>query len=162
MLRADGVVGRTVRRWGSTRWLRYHFGPKVLPKVDQVVHRVSGGRFLLSELVLDSLLLTTTGRKSGQPRTAPLACFDLDGTLVVIGSNFGREHHPAWSHNLLADPRATVEHRKESFEVVARLLTEEERERIWPQAIARWPAFRDYRRDTSGVRDIRMFALERV
>jgi deazaflavin-dependent oxidoreductase (nitroreductase family) len=160
VLRPEGLLGRTFRRWGHQPWTRRFLGPKVLTRVDRATHRLSGGRFIVSDLLFDSLVLTTTGRRSGQPRRSPLACFDLDGTRVVVGSNFGREHHPAWTHNLLADPRATLDHHGDVVEVVARPLTEDEQDRIWPQAIARWPAYAAYRDSTEGVRDIRMFALE--
>jgi deazaflavin-dependent oxidoreductase (nitroreductase family) len=162
VLRPDGSVGRTLRRWGSQPWGRLFFGPKVLTRLDRATHRLTGGRVRVSDLLFDTLVLTTTGRRSGQPRTQTLARLDLDGTDVVIASNFGRESHPAWSHNLLAEPRATVERGRRRYPVVARSLTEEERERVWPQAVAIWPGYETYRRTTEGIRDIRMFALERA
>ncbi len=160
MLDPNGRVGRGLRRVGSTRWARLVLGPKVLTRIDRVLHRLTGGRVVASDLLFDTLMLTTTGRRSGQPRTTPLARLDLDGTPVVIASNFGRESHPAWSLNLLADPRATVEEHGEARSVVARQLSPDEQARVWPQAIALWPGYQTYRETTEGVRDIRMFALE--
>lgn len=162
MLRPDGVLGRLVRRVGQQEWARRFLGPTVLTRVDRLAHRLTRGRVRVVDLLFDSLMLTTTGRRSGRPRTVPLACFDLDGTPVVIASNFGREHHPAWSHNLAADPRARVEHAGEHFAVRARLLTPEERERVWPRALRIWPGYGTYRETTEGIREIRMYALERV
>ena len=153
-------LGRALRRVGSTHWARLVLGPKVLTRLDRVLHRLTGGRVVVSDLLFDTLMLTTTGRRSGQPRTTPLARLDLDGTPVVIASNFGRESHPAWSHNLLADPHARVEEDGRSREVVARQLAPEEQERVWPQAIALWPGYQTYRETTAGIRDIRMVALE--
>ena len=153
-------LGRVLRRIGSTRWGRLVLGPRVLTRVDRVLHRVTRGRVVASDLLFDTLMLTTTGRRSGQPRTTPLARLDLDGMPVVIASNFGRESHPAWSLNLLADPHATVEEGGRSRPVVARRLDEDEQARVWPQAIALWPGYQTYRDTTAGVRDIRMFALE--
>ncbi len=153
-------LGRALRRIGSTRMARLVLGPKVLTRVDRVLHRLTGGRVIASDLLFDTLMLTTTGRRSGQPRTTPLARLDLDGTPVVIASNFGRESHPAWSLNLLADPHATVEEHGRSQPVVARELTRDEQDRVWPQAIALWPGYQTYRQTTEGIRDIRMFALE--
>jgi deazaflavin-dependent oxidoreductase (nitroreductase family) len=162
MLRPDGVLGRALRWVGTTRWGRLVIGPKVLTRLDRLAHRLSGGRVRVADLLFDTLVLTTTGRRSGEPRPQTLARLDLDGTAVVIASNFGREHHPAWSANLLADPRATVEHRRERYPVVARLLDEDERARVWPQAVRLWPGYETYRRTTDGIRDIRMFALDRT
>lgn len=153
-------LGRMLRRIGSTRWARLVLGPKVLTRVDRVLHRVTGGRVVASDLLFDTLMLTTTGRRSGQPRTTPLARLDLDGTPVVIASNFGRDSHPAWSLNLLADPHAIIEEDGRARPVVARRLDEDEQVRVWPQAIALWPGYQTYRETTAGVRDIRMFALE--
>jgi deazaflavin-dependent oxidoreductase (nitroreductase family) len=160
VLRPDGLVGRTLRRIGSHRWGRYVLGPKVLTRVDRVLHRLTGGRWRSADLLFDSLVLITTGRRSGLPRPATLACFDLDGAPVVIASNFGHEHHPAWSENLLAEPRAYVERDGRRVPVRARLLADEERERVWPQAVAIWPGYEVYREATRDTRDIRMFALE--
>lgn len=152
--------GRLLRRVGSTRFARLVLGPKVLTRLDRVLHRVTGGRAVVSDLLFDTLMLTTTGRRSGQPRTSPLARLDLDGTPVVIASNFGRESHPAWSLNLLADPDATIEEHGRERPVRARQLSPDEQARVWPQAIALWPGYQTYRDTTEGVRDIRMFALE--
>ena len=160
MLRPEGLVGRTLRRLGSQRWARYVLGPKVLTRVDRVLHRLTGGRWRSADLLFDSLVLVTTGRKSGLPRPATLACFDLDGVPVVIASNFGREHHPAWSENLLAEPRAYIERGGRRLPVRARLLDTGERERVWPQAVTIWPGYETYREATHDTRDIRMFALE--
>lgn len=160
MLRPDGFAGRLVRQWGTQRWARLVLGPKVLTRLDRVVHRLSGGRLRAADLLFDTIVLTTTGRRSGRPRPSTLARLELDGTPVVIASNFGREHHPAWSENLLADPDATVEHRGDRRPVRARLLDDDERTRVWPQAVQSWPGYATYRDATAGVRDIRMFALE--
>jgi deazaflavin-dependent oxidoreductase (nitroreductase family) len=160
MLRPTGLLGRTVRRLGTQRWARYVLGPKVLTRLDRVVHRATGGRRRAADLLFDSLMLTTTGRRTGQPRQVALARLDLDGVPVVIASNFGREQHPAWSENLLAEPRATVERDGRPEPVRARLLDEGESARVWPQAVAIWPGYGTYREATRGTREIRMFALE--
>jgi len=160
MINPSSMFGRAVRRLGSSRFGRLVLGPKMLTRIDAFLHRVTGGRAMAADLLFDTLMLTTTGRKSGEPRTTPLARMDLDGTPVVIASNFGRESHPGWSLNLLADPDAIVEEDGVTRPVVARLLTDEERERVWPQAVAIWPGYDTYRKTTDGIRDIRMFALD--
>ena len=83
-------------------------GSKVFPPIDRVVSKVTGGRVVLSAALVPSLVLTTTGRKSGQQRRTPLATLPIDDDFLVVGSNFGKDHHPAWTTNLLADPKATV------------------------------------------------------
>lgn len=153
-------LGRSLRRIGSTRLARLVLGPRVLTRLDRLLHRLTRGRVIASDVLFDTLMLTTTGRRSGQPRTTPLARLDLDGAPVVIASNFGRESHPAWSLNLLADPHAVVEEGGRRRAVVARRLEPHEQERVWPQAIALWPGYETYRQTTEGIRDIRMFALE--
>ena len=76
-------------------------------KVHPWLYRISGGR-LLGELVgMKVLLLTTTGAKSGAQRTTALTYLEADGAYVVIGSFLGEPRHPAWVHNLRANPRAT-------------------------------------------------------
>lgn len=153
-------LGRVLRWMGRQDWGRLVVGPKVLTRVDRVLHRLTGGRAIAADLLFDTLRLTTTGRRSGQPRTHALARLDLDGTPVVIASNFGRESHPAWSHNLLAHPDAIVVESGRSHPVTARQLTLQERDRVWPQAVRLWPGYETYREATDGIRDIRMFALE--
>jgi deazaflavin-dependent oxidoreductase (nitroreductase family) len=84
-----------------------------------------GGQFAAAPL----LLLTTTGAKSGQPRVSPLAHLTVDGKTIIIGSYVGADINPAWVHNLRADPRAHIEVGTESFDVLARELSPNERRR---------------------------------
>lgn len=134
-------------------------GPKIMPPFDRVVHRLFRGRIVFSSVMLPCAILTTTGRKSGLPRESPLASVPLDGGLYVVGSNFGRAHHPAWTWNLLDDPHATVAFRGERFEATAHLLDPQEKAETWPRITAAWPLFDQYV-ERSG-RDLRVFRLER-
>src|SRR5688572_8130137 len=79
-------------------------GPRIVPPIDRFLHKVTSGRVMLSRAMLPCVILTTTGRKSGEPRTTPLASVPYEGDLYIVGSNFGRKHHPAWSWNLLDQP----------------------------------------------------------
>ncbi len=135
-------------------------GPTVVPPIDRVLHRAFGGRVLMSSMMLPCAVITTTGRRSGLPRESPLASVPLDGALFVVGSNFGREHHPAWSWNLLDDPHATVSFRGERYPATAHLLDAEQKAATWPRLIERWPLFDQYT-ERSG-RDLRVFELRRT
>ena len=133
-------------------------GSKVFPPIDRLAHRLTGGRVVLSAALVPSLVLTTTGRKSGQARRTPLATLPVDGGFLVVGSNFGKDHHPAWTGNLLAKPEATVSYKGETTPVVAHLLDAGEKQEVWPQLLRIWPTYDRYV-ERSG-RDIRVFRLE--
>jgi deazaflavin-dependent oxidoreductase (nitroreductase family) len=146
------------RRLASAPWFA-RIGPKVVPPVDRVLHRLSGGRVLLPAVVLPSIVLTTTGRKSGLPRETPLVCLpEEDGAFVVVGSNFGRDHHPAWTANLLADANAEVRYQGRRIPVTAHALEGEERAEVWPRLVATWSVYDTYvaRADQ---RELRVFRL---
>jgi deazaflavin-dependent oxidoreductase (nitroreductase family) len=89
------------------------------------------------EGALPLLLLTTTGAISGQPRTSPLACLAEGDRYYIAGPYLGAARHPAWYHNLVADPNVMVEVGAEVFGATARVLDGEERERIWTALVAR-------------------------
>lgn len=104
------------------------------------------------------LLLTTTGRKSGQARTAPVVYLADGERAVVIGSNAGNTRAPAWALNLIAHPEAEVEMGADRRRVIARLAEGEEREDLWRRMNEQYGGFDDYRTRTS--RDISVFVLE--
>lgn len=153
----DGRLGRVVRRVATSPTFR-KVGPVVVPGTDRVLHKLTGGRVILSRLLVPSLILTTTGRRSGQARQSPLACVPDDtGGWWVVGSNFGQQAHPAWTANLLADPEATVSFGQRTTAVRAALLDDVEKAEVWPRLTAVWPAYDDY--VTSSGRNIRVFHL---
>lgn len=155
---ADSRIGRAVQRVASTRGFAA-VGSKVFPPIDRVLNRVTGGRVALSQSLVPSLVLTTTGRRSGQRRLTPLATLPVDGGFLVVGSNFGKEHHPAWTANLLANSEAMVTFKGDDIPVVARLLDPDEKAEVWPDLLRIWPAWTSYT-ERSG-RDLRVFRLER-
>ena len=106
------------------------------------------------------LLLTTTGAKSGQPRLSPLAYFNVDGKLIIIGSFAGAPKDPAWVHNLRANPGAHVEVGAEAYDVTARELPSDERAALFDKITAAAPGFADYQSKTSRV--IPLFELQRT
>ena len=106
------------------------------------------------------LLLTTTGAKSGQPRTMPLV-YTTDGDrMVVIASKGGAPSNPAWYHNLVANPTVTVELPGDTFQARATVAEGEERERLYSAQAALMPAFAEYQEKTT--RQIPVIILERI
>jgi deazaflavin-dependent oxidoreductase (nitroreductase family) len=96
-------------------------------------------------------LLTTTGRKSGQPRISPLY-FHRDGNIVVVAaSKGGSDTNPMWYLNLKADPKVTVQIKKEVLALTARDATEEERAKYWPRLVEMYPTYNDYQSWTDRV-----------
>ncbi len=107
------------------------------------------------------LLLTTTGAKSGEARTSPLAYSLDDGSFVVTASKAGASTHPAWYHNLLSEPKAVVELDRERIPVEATLLPEgPERQRLWDQHVAIHPGIAEYPKKTDRV--IPIVVLRRI
>jgi deazaflavin-dependent oxidoreductase (nitroreductase family) len=109
---------------------------------DRVVHRATRGRATLSSWAsgLPVVMLTTTGRRSGRQITTPIVAVPEADALVLVGSNFGQAHHPAWVHNLRADSRARVDGRK----VQAEEIEGPERERLLMLATEVYPGFPAY------------------
>jgi deazaflavin-dependent oxidoreductase (nitroreductase family) len=131
---------------------------RAVGKLNVPVYRASGGRLFGSLDGTPVLLLTTTGRRSGQRRTAPVVYLPDGERMVVIGSNAGNVRPPAWSLNLEANPDAEVEVRRERRPVRARIATGEERADLWRRVNERYSGFDDYADRTA--RDIRVFVLE--
>lgn len=123
-------------------------------------YRANGGKVTGMFAKAPLLLLTTTGAKSGQPRTNPLA-YSRDGDrLVVIASKGGASTNPDWYRNLVAHPEATVELGSETFPVRASFPQGEERQRLYDQQAAQMPNFAEYQRNTT--RQIPVIVLERL
>ena len=107
-----------------------------------------------------TLLLTTTGRRSGQSRTTPLI-YGRDGDrYVVVGSRGGAPTHPAWYQNLAAQAEIEVQVMADRFKARARTASKAERPALWKKMAAIWPAYDDYQRRTS--REIPVVIIERV
>ncbi len=166
---------KLIRRISSTRAFA-RVAPHVIPVLDRAVHRLSGGRTMLSTRLLPGVVLTSTGARSGQPRRTPLACLPEEGrespesregregregreSWLLAGSNFGRPGHPAWTGNLRRNPEAWISYRGRDVPVRARQLEGDERERAWRELLRCWPPYAAYQSRTE--RRIRIFRLER-
>jgi deazaflavin-dependent oxidoreductase (nitroreductase family) len=155
--RADGLLRRPLTAFASTK-LGSNVVRALTPLDRRILIRSKGKYTVLGPIGEPPLLLTTTGSKSGQPRTSPLLYVRDGHRLLVIGSNFGQQHHPAWTTNLLAQPEATVAIGGKTVPVLARLLAGDERQSAIDAFIARTTVYAEYLRRTD--RDIRVFALE--
>ncbi|PCG84849.1 deazaflavin-dependent nitroreductase [Streptomyces sp. WZ.A104] len=157
---ARGV--RLVQKVSATRAFA-RVAPHVVPALDRTVHRLTRGKVLLSARMLPGLVLRVPGARTGRPRTTPLACMpedEAEGRWILVGSNFGRTGHPAWTANLLARPdEAVINWRGRDIPVRAALLEGEERARVWETALAFWPPYAAYQKRVE--REIRLFRLER-
>ncbi|MEV7284397.1 nitroreductase family deazaflavin-dependent oxidoreductase [Streptomyces sp. NPDC093252] len=152
-----GVVQRVSASRGFAR-----VAPYVVPELDRGVHRLTGGRVMLSGLMLPSLVLTARGARSGVARRTPLACLPEGGGAagwLLVGSNFGRVPHPAWTANLLAHPDAVVTWHGTDVPVTARLLTGAERDTAWRSLVGLWPPYAVYQERVE--RELRVFRLVR-
>ena len=104
--------------------------------------------------------LTTTGRRTGEPRTVPLYAFADGDRLVIVGSRGGSAKDPAWAGNLRATPEATIKRGRDVIAVRAREVADEDRERLWRLVCEAFPLYATYQRKTK--RTIPLFVLERA
>ena len=131
-----------------------------MPVLDRPLMRLSRGRFSLT-YGLPTLLLTTTGRKSGEARSAPLLYIQHGNDMALIGTSFGSTRHPAWYLNLMAEPQASVLLDGENVAVTAREATPEERREIWLKATRLYGGFEKYKTRV-GDREIPILILTRT
>jgi deazaflavin-dependent oxidoreductase (nitroreductase family) len=119
-------------------------GLRLIGRLNVPAYRLSGGR--IGNKVGDGpvLLLTTTGRKSGEARTAPILYLAHGEAMILIDTNGGNEKLPGWSYNLKAEPQAEVEIGRRKLAVTARVATGAERDELWRAAVAQYAGFDDY------------------
>jgi len=158
--RADPVV-RAVRavvapltRTRAFRWA----APRVMPPIEEAIAALTGRSVQLSGLLVPSLILTTTGAKTELPRdTVLMYTADGRGRAIIAGTSFAREHHPAWTYNLLAHPEAAISVRGRRYAVRASLIEADAREEAWRLIEQQWPGYRAYERESG--RTVRLFLL---
>ena len=131
---------RVVRVFAITKVGRVVFGPTA-HRLDRLLSRSTSGKHTFAGIMggVPALLLTTTGARSGEPRTVALLGVPHPNGVAVIASNYGRPDHPAWYHNLMANPAATVEVEGETWCATARQATPSERDEIWAKGVAIMP-----------------------
>ena len=104
--------------------------------------------------------LTTTGRRSGEPRTTPLYAWEDGDRLVIVGSWAGSARDPDWVRNLRANPHATIKKGRAELTVRAREVEASERDRLWKFVVEAFPMYATYQRKTERI--IPLFVLETV
>ena len=158
--RPANAAQRGVQALGSSRAGAWLFS-RTLRRLDDAVAQVSRGRQSAPQLLagLPVLDLTTTGRRSGRPRTSHLISIPVGEDLAVLGTNFGQPATPAWVLNLEADPRATVTHRGRTLPVTARPATDAERAAVMERSRGIYGGHEKYEQRISGRR-VRVFVLE--
>lgn len=140
--------------WDVGAWLIVN----VLFRIDRFLLRLSRGRVYLA-IGWTMLLLTTTGRRSGQPRTIPLLYMPDGKNRILIASNGGREKYPAWYWNVCAHPRALVVEQGHEIQVIARQAVGAEYARLWDQVVRYYPGYAIYKQRIQG-RPIPLMILE--
>ena len=112
------------------------------------------------ELNVPSLMLTTTGRKSGEKFIFPLFYGEVGKSYVIVASKGGAPEHPGWYRNLLANPEVEVQVGTKKLKARARTTSGAERARLWEQALKFWPPYADYQKKTE--REIPVVVLDPV
>lgn len=133
---------------------------KALNAVHHALVKVSGGRLGWTASKMMVVDLTTTGRKTGQPRSVMLTSpVQEDERLVVVASRAGSDHHPAWYLNLRDNPEVEVSMKGQSnVQMLARTASPAERARLWPEVTAVYKDYAEYQTQTE--REIPLVILE--
>lgn len=152
----DSALSKGAQKFAATR-LGSWTVRSMMPLDRRLLVRSQGRRTVLGPIGAPMLLLETVGRKSGQTRVSPLL-FARDGaSVIVVGSNFGQQHHPAWTGNLLADPHGTIVVRGKRIPVTAELLTGAEAAAAYQKMVEVTAVYAAYQGRTD--REIRVFRL---
>ena len=124
---------------------------KWMSRANTWMYRLSKGKWGGTFQKNPVALLTTTGRKTGQPRVSPLLYLREGDRVLLVASQGGRDKHPLWYLNLKANPKVSVQIKDEVLQLQARDATAEERAEYWPKLLAMYPSFDDYQSWTDRV-----------
>ena len=152
---------RAMRALAGTKAGRVVFRPTA-HHLDRLVSRLSGGNYSFAGLAagLPTVVLTTTGAKSGKPRTVALLGIPHPDGVAVVAANYGDAKHPGWYYNLKANPVAGVTLDGDTWDAAARLATPGERDEIWANGVGLYPGLAK-EEQWAGDRRIEAFILER-
>ena len=152
----DSALSKLAQRFAATKVGSWTVRT-LMPLDRRLIIRSEGRRTVLGPIGAPTLLLETVGRKSGQVRVSPLL-FARDGqAVIVVGSNFGQQHHPAWTGNLIANPNAAIVVRGQRFPVTAELLAGAEADAAYQRLVEVTAVYSEYKGRTD--REIRVFRL---
>ncbi|RNL78308.1 nitroreductase family deazaflavin-dependent oxidoreductase [Nocardioides marmorisolisilvae] len=152
----DSAFSKGLQRFAATRLGSWSIRT-MMPLDRKLLIRSNGRHTALGPVGAPLLLLETVGRKSGQVRVSPLLFARDGGAAIVVGSNFGQAHHPAWTGNLMASAAGTIVVRGQRIPVTAELLTGDEAEAAYQLMVEVTAAYASYRGRTD--RHIRVFRL---
>lgn len=149
-------IGRVLRLAGRTSAFASIYR-RVGPRLDTWLSRRFKGQVTAKLYGLPSLVLVTIGGKTGLARPSPLLYVRDGGDFIVVGTNFGQDHHPAWTNNLAKNPSASVELGPVVVPVLAKAMDDADFARCWPKFVDMYPGYAGYL-ERSG-RTPRMFRL---
>jgi deazaflavin-dependent oxidoreductase (nitroreductase family) len=134
----------------------------MLHRADWMVHRMTDGAHTAASVLtgVPTAMVTTTGARTGRPRTVPLVVLPTDRGVAVVGSNYGRPHDPGWVHNLRAHPRGHVSS-DGGWDFVAIEVDGVQRSELWDGFVTAWRGYADYER-RAAPRRIALFELVRT
>jgi deazaflavin-dependent oxidoreductase (nitroreductase family) len=158
-IRPANALQRGFQRGASTKAGAWLFS-KTAHHADRVLLSLTHGRTALATAVagLPVITVTTTGAKSGLPRSLPLLGIPIDGDLALIGTNFGQANTPGWVYNLEAEPSARVTYGDRSVDVTARRANPAETDTALAAAARVYPGYDKYRERITG-REVKVFVL---
>jgi deazaflavin-dependent oxidoreductase (nitroreductase family) len=146
--------------WLSTNrvmtWLIKH----VASPLDPYIFKATNGRLTsMGPPAMPMLTLTTTGRRSGKPRSVHLACLERDGDYLVVASAMGQDRHPSWRYNIEANPEVGIQVCGDRFAARAQVLAEVEKQAVWGDILEAIPQMNVYEARTE--RNIPVIRLSR-
>ena len=135
------------------RWLL-----KLFTRLNVVVYKLSGGRFLSELSGMPICLVEMVGAKSGKKRTIPLMYVPHDSGIVLVASQGGAPKNPVWYNNLIAHPEVKITEGGATRQLTARQVDDAEKEALWPTCVKFYPPYQDYQERTT--RNIPVFLCE--
>lgn len=159
-VRPPNAAQRLVQQCASTRIGAWTFA-RSAPYLDRALLRLTHGRTTMAAVVagIPVIMVTSTGRRSGEARTSPLLGVPMRDDLALVGTNFGQASLPAWYLNLTADRHGTVTYADRSVPVIAREAAGDEWDAVMRTAASIYPGYDAYRARIAG-RDIPVLVLE--
>ena len=137
-----------MRRTSVGGWTPPHWLIPWISRTHVVLYKLSKGKVGGHVDGMPCILLRTIGRRSAKSHTVCLSYLPDGDSMVIVGSFAGADHHPAWFHNLVANPDVIVQDRERVFEALAETITGDEREALWEERIASAPRYAGYQERT--------------